>query len=353
MLKIAFAGFRHAHILSLYQLAQKHDRVTITGACEADEATRADLEATGKVRITHTSLDQMLKEVDCDIIATGDCYSLRGGIAIAALEAGKHVISDKPLCTRLTELERIEQLARERSLRVGCMLTMRGSGPLRAMRRVIAAGELGPIHTICITAQHPLLFGTRPNWYFEPGMHGGTINDIGVHALDLIPWLTGRQITGIIAARAWNARLPQHPHFQDGAQMMLKLDNGGGVISDLSYLAPDRAGYHAPQYWRITCHGSEAVGAGSAAGGVIELAPAPARADGSETQGGRMLQILTATDEKPRILEPEPDIPGAYFDAFCRDIAGESLPDDLTTAQVLGATRLALEIQQHADAAAS
>ena len=36
------------------------------------------------------------------------------------------------------------------------------------------------------TAQHPLLYGTRAKWYFEEGKHGGSINDIGVHAVTLV-----------------------------------------------------------------------------------------------------------------------------------------------------------------------
>src|SRR5581483_4595745 len=112
-------------------------------------------------------------------------------------------------------------------------------------------------HTIHVTAQHPLLLDKRPAWYFEPGKHGGTINDIAIHATDLIPWLTGRKLVEVVAARAWNARLPQFPHFQDAAQFMLKLDNSGGVMADVSYLAPDGINYKAPQYWRVTCHGSD------------------------------------------------------------------------------------------------
>ncbi len=97
----------------------------------------------------------------------------------------------------------------------------------------------------------PLILGKRPAWYFEPGKHGGTLNDIGVHAIDLIPWMTGRSIVEVTAARAWNARVPQFPAFQDAGQMMLKLDNGGSVMGDVSYLNPDAASNYTPrsQYW--------------------------------------------------------------------------------------------------------
>ncbi|MCP4516547.1 MAG: EamA family transporter, partial [Delftia sp.] len=50
----------------------------------------------------------------------------------------------------------------------------------------IAADRIGAVQTMSMSGQHPLRLGERPAWYFEPGRHGGTITDIGVHAVDLI-----------------------------------------------------------------------------------------------------------------------------------------------------------------------
>jgi predicted dehydrogenase len=137
------------------------------------------------------SFGRLLGEVDVDAIAVGDYYSRRGAIVIEALRRGKHVLSDKPVCTSLTELEEIEALLRTTKLSLGCQFTLRGSGVLRRARRAIAEGKIGPVHALAFKGQHPLNYGTRAGWYFEPGQQGGTINDIAIHAIDLIPWLTG------------------------------------------------------------------------------------------------------------------------------------------------------------------
>ena len=71
MVKIAFVGFRHPHINTLYNFAKENPRVEIVAAYEADEAARAAaVEALG-VNFTHDSLDALLKEV-VDIVAIGD-----------------------------------------------------------------------------------------------------------------------------------------------------------------------------------------------------------------------------------------------------------------------------------------
>ena len=56
----------------------------------------------------------MLDEVDCDIVATGTYFAGRGPVLIDALTRGKHVIGDKPLCTKMADLDRIEALAGEK-----------------------------------------------------------------------------------------------------------------------------------------------------------------------------------------------------------------------------------------------
>jgi predicted dehydrogenase len=328
MMKLAFLGFRHGHVMGLYQSALEHPDVEVVAAVEEDPATVATLRAAGKVELTHERIAEVLASVPCDAVAIGDVYARRGAIAIAALEAGKHVIADKPLCTRLDELDRIAELSRANQRVVHCLFDLRDTGPYRTMCRLIGAGEIGTVHTVNFTAQHPLLLGTRPGWYFERGAHGGTINDIAIHAIDLIPWLTGRSITGVVAARAWNARLPQFPHFQDAAQIMLRLDNGGGVLGDLSYLAPDGVGYSAPQYWRVTCHGER---------GFVEA-----------RYGSRDVLIATYPDKTVRTISADDDIPHGRLVEFLDEVAGTSRDGALTTADVLTATRIALQAQQSA-----
>jgi predicted dehydrogenase len=328
-LRLAFAGFRHGHIMDLYMAASRHSCARIVGACEEHAETAARITAEGKVTLTHARFAEMLATSQCDAVAIGDYYAARGAIAIAALKAGKHVIADKPLCTRMSELEEIGTLASRGNLKVDCMLSLRARPAMLQMRELLRAGEIGQVQTLTIAAQHPLMLGSRPSWYFEPGKHGGTLNDLAVHAVDLIPWLTGLDIKEIVAARAWNARLPQYPHFQDAAQYMLRLENNAGVMGDVSYLAPDRCGYSTPQYWRFTCHG---------AGGMVEA-----------RSGSDALTLATSTDQAPRSIPVSADKGIDCLDAFLLELAGKSPAACMTTKDSMRASRIALLLQETAD----
>ena len=326
--KFVVVGLRHPHINDVVARLQERDDTELVAVCEEDAATREALLNDGKFEKVYESYSQMLDEVECDAVAVGDYYSIRGMRAIEALNRGKHVLADKPFCTSLSELDEIEKIAREKNLVLGCMLDMRSNGALRLLRRMIGEGELGEIVAISFGGQHPLNFGSRAGWYFEDGKHGGTINDIAIHALDLLPWLTGKNVQTINAARNWNARLPQVPHFKDAAQMMLTLENGAGVLGDVSYCAPDSHGYAFPLYWRIAVWGD---------GGVAEF-----------EYNTPTLKLYKNGEKEGRDVQPDEDAPGEYLNAFLQQIGGENNVA-LSTEDVLHSSRLSLQVQKAAD----
>jgi len=326
--RFAFAGFRHSHILDLLAGVEDRPDTEVVACCEEDEHAREELAAKGRVKITHTDFEKMLFEVECDVVAIGDYYGRRGALARAALEAGRHVLSDKPLCITLQEQQVIERLAAAKNLLVGLQLDSRGYGAFRSVREIVRSGEIGEVCTIRIAGQHPLLQGVRPGWYFEPGKHGGTINDIGIHAFDLVPWLTGLEWKKMIAARSWNQKARFAPHFEDCAQVMAQLENGAGVMADFSYTAPDRLGYQLPHYWHLLIHG---------ASGLVET-----------HIFSKEVTVIKDSSEAPEIRPAQENRTRGYIEDFLNELRGRRELADLTSEQSLRASRLALQIQSEA-----
>lgn len=329
--RVAFAGLRHPHIFDLFKRCQDSPDFAVVAVCEADEATVCEAQEKRGICVTHRALDAMLASTPCDVVAIGDYYGIRGAAALAALRAGRHVIADKPICTRLDELEEIETLCRRSGLRCGCMLDLRNGGLAAVLRETIRSGRLGEVQSVHFNGQHPLNYGSRANWYFEPGKHGGTINDIAVHALDLIPWVVGAPVQDLLCANTWTREVAPGVPFQVGGQCMFRLANGAGVLGDVSYLAPNSFGYSLPCYWEFRIWGSEGMLEGSAGAPVVRFYEA----------GRSEVQELPRPDGRP----------GGYLADFLAELRGESLPDALTTADVLRASRHSLELQALGDAA--
>ncbi len=254
-MNIAFAGFRHSHILGLYDSVQRCEEVNLVGCFEENIAVKKQMETEKGVSFSYASYEELLEDDRVDAVAVGDYYGIRGKRIIEALKAGKHVIADKPLCTDLDELEEIRKLTQQTGLTVCCMLDLRYMPQVQKIKDMIQSGELGTVHIASFTGQHCLDYGNRPNWYFEAEKHGGTINDIAIHGIDLLRLITGKNMTEVICAKTWNAFAEQEPHFHDCAQFMIKMDDIS-VTADVSYAAP-KCDEMLPTYWEFTLWGTK------------------------------------------------------------------------------------------------
>ena len=319
-MKIAFAGLRHGHIFALYDMAKGNPLFEITGAFEDDRDARQAAVSRG-VDCCYESYDALLADPAVEVVALGGCYGDRGGMAIRALQAGKHVIADKPLCTSLEALDTIEMLAKERGLLVSCMFTMRFEKKIRAVKALVESGALGEINNVYFGGQHPLQYGRRPMWYFEEGKHGGVINDIAIHGIDVLAYALGLSVDKILTARCWNKFATAQPGFEDSAQLMLTAQNGAGILADVSYAIPDGVEFGLPWYWQFYVWGTR---------GTIRFSLNEERSC-----------YYLAGQKEPILLE-ETEVQEDYLTDFYRQSGA------LTMDTVLAATRTTLQIQQQA-----
>ena len=326
-MRLGIAGLKHNHIYSLYNLAKENERIEVAGAWE-DNAKDIELaEKSCGIAVTYKTYEDMLADPEIDIIGIGNYYGARGKMAIEALKAGKHVIADKPLCTSLTELAEIKRLSEETGLKVGLMLDLRHHRNVLAAKKLIDEGKIGEIHNIQFGGQHPLMYGRRPAWYFEEGKHGGVINDIGIHGVDLLSYFTGCSISQIIGARTWNAYAKEEPDFKDCGQFMLSLSNGAGVIADISYSVPNSIGYSIPYYWEFKIWGS------------LGMLAFNITLDGVKLYVNGEKEVL---DIAPLVTEEN------YLDAFLDETEGKK-PSLLCTEDVFNASYATLLIQKKAE----
>ena len=104
---ILFCGFRHSHINGLYKKVEESALFECVGCVEPNDDARKAAEETLGAKFLDKSYDEWLKE-DFDIVAIGCAYGDRGQAVIKALEAGKHVIADKPICITLKEYKKYQ-----------------------------------------------------------------------------------------------------------------------------------------------------------------------------------------------------------------------------------------------------
>jgi len=123
-------------------------------------------------------------------------------IAKAALQAGKHVICEKPLATSLDEARQLVALAAETKLRNATFHNLRFYPMVQQMRRMREDGDLGEILVVQGTySQDWLLYDTDWNWRLESKHNGPSrcMADIGSHWCDMAEHVTGLRISSLCA----------------------------------------------------------------------------------------------------------------------------------------------------------
>ena len=120
-------------------------------------------------------------------------------MAMAALEAGKHVLCEKPLATSVREAEQMLRLAKEKNLANCTFHNLRYYPQVQQMRSLCEAGELGEILVAQGTySQDWLLYDTDWNWRIESGP-SRAFADIGTHWCDMVEHITGLRIASLCA----------------------------------------------------------------------------------------------------------------------------------------------------------
>jgi predicted dehydrogenase len=152
-----------------------------------------------------TDWRRLIERDDIDLIDICVPGNLHAEIAIAALEAGKHVLCEKPLANSVEEAEQMTaaaEAAKANGVYAMCGFSYRRTPALALAKRLVDSGALGPIRHV--RAQYLQDWLTDENapltWRLDKSKSGsGSLGDIGAHIIDAAQWVTGSQITGVSA----------------------------------------------------------------------------------------------------------------------------------------------------------
>jgi len=144
-------------------------------------------------------------EVDAVVVATP--HDSLAPITRAAIEAGKHVLVEKPGARHVDELRDLPQIAARTGARVRVGFNHRCHRAFRKARELVDAGALGPLMFVRARYGHGGRVGYEKEWRAQAAISGGgELIDQGVHIIDLARWFLGdfTRIEGFAATFFWN-----------------------------------------------------------------------------------------------------------------------------------------------------
>jgi predicted dehydrogenase len=196
-----------------------------------------------------TSAEALIGSDEVDVVHICTPNHLHASLARQALEAGKHVICEKPLATTLKDAEELARLADEVGLVATVPFVYRFYPTVREAQARIAAGDAGDLWMLHGSyLQDWLSQPSDTNWRVDPALGGASraFADIGVHWCDLMEFTTGQRITRVSAVmnNAFPREAPGAPHAssgtEDGVALVFETDAGCAGSLVASQVTPGR-----------------------------------------------------------------------------------------------------------------
>jgi myo-inositol 2-dehydrogenase/D-chiro-inositol 1-dehydrogenase len=177
----------------------------------------------------YDSLGACLPGVDVVYILTPP--STHRALAIEAIEAGKHVVVEKPIAIELADAEAMIEAAERAGVKLMVAFNMRFRKGFGRLKEAVDSGSLGePIHFW--SQRLGIGVGPGPNWRTTPELLCGMSIESLSHDIDLVRWIAGEVVD--VRANIYASR-PDLPRFDDNANVVLTLANGGTATIHASW----------------------------------------------------------------------------------------------------------------------
>ncbi|MBM7122149.1 Gfo/Idh/MocA family protein [Dyella kyungheensis] len=239
-------GFIAAHHLDAVRRLGNVDVIGVAGSSPESTQRRAAELGVGRA---YENYQRLLDDPAVHVVHNTTPNHLHKEVSLAALRAGKHVISDKPLASSAKESRELFEAARASGLAHVVTFNYRGHALVQQARSMIANGELGaPVFVHGCYLQDWLTDERTYSWRLDPSLGGASsaLGDIGSHWCDLAEHVTGSRIVAVLAdlhtavplrqvaataSRAFDAstdtaRREVKITSEDLASVLLRFDNG-------------------------------------------------------------------------------------------------------------------------------
>ncbi|MEQ1579273.1 MAG: Gfo/Idh/MocA family oxidoreductase [Steroidobacteraceae bacterium] len=199
------------------------DQLQLTAVCDIDEVTLAAAEAKYGVK-GYTSLTELLKDAEVDIVVLCTPSGLHPQQAIEAAKSGRHVMTEKPMATRWTDGMRMVRECDEAGVRLFVVKQNRRNATLQLLKRAMEKGRFGRLYMVTIN-----VFWSRPQSYYDSAkwrgtweFDGGALMNQASHYIDLVDWLVGP----VESVQAYVATLARNIQVEDTATIGVRWRSG-------------------------------------------------------------------------------------------------------------------------------
>lgn len=186
----------------------------------------------------YTDYKEMLEKEDIDVISICTESGYHANYAIDCLNAGKHVLVEKPMALSSADADEMIRLAKEKKLKLGVCHQNRFNPPIQKLRRAIEEGRFGKI----INGTARILWNRNDDYYKQAPwrgtkeLDGGTLMNQCIHNIDLLQWMMGSEVERVHAERDTFLR---DIEMEDFGAILIRFKNGSiGIVEGSACVYP-------------------------------------------------------------------------------------------------------------------
>ena len=252
VIRVAILSFAHpGHAASYTQALTQLDGAAVVAIYDDDpERGRRYADHFG-VPDVYDAPEPLLARPDVDAVVVCSANDEHARLVIAAAEAGKHVLCEKPIATTIADAQAMIAACRVAGVQLHIAFVSRFYPMVQTARQMIEAGDIGPIIGIVGGNRgRPPLPPAYPAWITDPAHSGGgAVLDHSVHVTDAMRFLVGAEVESVYAETGtlYNEELA----VDDCGLLLLKFTNGIAASVDPSWSIPDANPFHYDFYVRV------------------------------------------------------------------------------------------------------
>lgn len=234
---IGAGAFGESHIVAYKSLPH----VNLAAVCDANPARAREMADRFHIPRSYTDYNQLLDETPLDAVSICTPEEAHLAPAVAALRAGKHVLIEKPIATRLDDARQMIAAAQQANVFLMPGHILRFETRHALVRDMIVAGELGQI--VSITARR-----NRPKWLARTYLRTSGVLETSIHDIDLLLWYIQDRVKRVYAVARSVSSYPN----PDATWALLEFQNGAVASIENLWLNPDHGGIGTNDAMQVT-----------------------------------------------------------------------------------------------------
>ena len=236
-LRLALVGCGRIAQNHFAAIRQHEARVELVAVCDVKpEALTAAVAATGAAGFA--SLDDLLAGSEADLVVLATPSGLHSRQTIQVAQAGRHVLSEKPMATKWDEGVAMVRACRDAGVKLFVVKQNRLNATLQLVKRAVEQGRFGRMAMVNVN-----VFWTRPQSYYDDApwrgrwdMDGGAFMNQASHYVDMVDWLVGP----VDNVHAYTATLARNIEAEDTGVMSLRLRSGALASVNVTMLTHNK-----------------------------------------------------------------------------------------------------------------